>query len=372
VSKWPVYSFEDVFLDDTRNGTKIKKENYLSIGTYPIIDQGREYIAGYTNQSDGLYHDVPAIIFGDHTRIVKIIDQPFFLGADGVKILKSKFVNRVDYRFLFYFLSNVKIPDTGYNRHFKWLKDLLIPIPPLDIQQQIVRELDTVSELLALRIQQLEELEQLIKSVFYEMFGDPIRNEHGWEKKSISEISVINPHKSELGNLADDARVSFVPMNSVSETGEIDTSQTREFHEVKTGYTYFRENDVLFAKITPCMENGKGAVARNLCNGIGFGSTEFHVLRPIEDMTDSEWLYRLTSLPFFRTLAEKNMTGSAGQKRVPASFFDKLRVGLPPLTLQQKYADIVNQIETKKSLVRQSIDETQRLFDSLMSKYFDD
>jgi type I restriction enzyme S subunit len=315
---------------------------------------------------------VPAIIFGDHTRIVKIIDQPFFLGADGVKILKSKFVNRVDYRFLFYFLSNVKIPDTGYNRHFKWLKDLLIPIPPLDIQQQIVRELDTVSELLALRIQQLEELEQLIKSVFYEMFGDPIRNEHGWEKKSISEISVINPHKSELGNLADDARVSFVPMNSVSETGEIDTSQTREFHEVKTGYTYFRENDVLFAKITPCMENGKGAVARNLCNGIGFGSTEFHVLRPIEDMTDSEWLYRLTSLPFFRTLAEKNMTGSAGQKRVPASFFDKLRVGLPPLTLQQKYADIVNQIETKKSLVRQSIDETQRLFDSLMSKYFDD
>lgn len=204
------------------------------------------------------------------------------------------------------------------------------------------------------------------------MFGNPIMNNQDWEKKSISEICTINPRRTELGALADDTLVTFVPMNNVSETGEIDTSQTREYHEVKTGYTYFRENDVLFAKITPCMENGKGAVARNLSNGIGFGSTEFHVLRPIEDLTDSEWLYRLTSLPVFRTHAEMNMTGSAGQKRVPVSFFDQFKVGLPPLELQQKYANIVNQIESQKSLVRQSIDETQRLFDSLMSKYFDD
>jgi len=247
-----------------------------------------------------------------------------------------------------------------------------IPLPSVETQRKIANELDTVYELSQLHKHQIEELDQLIKSVFYEMFGDPIRNEHGWEKKSISEISIINPNKSELGNLNDDTLVSFIQMNSVSETGEIDSGQTREYPEVRTGYTYFRENDVLFAKITPCMENGKGAVARNLFNGIGFGSTEFHVLRPIEHLTDSEWLYRLTSLPDFRINAEKNMTGSAGQKRVPASFFDKFSVGLPPLALQQEYKKIVNQIESQKFLVRQSIDETQRLFDSLMSKYFDD
>ena len=247
-----------------------------------------------------------------------------------------------------------------------------IPLPSVETQHKIASELDTVYELLQHRKQQLEEFNQLIKSVFYEMFGDPLRNEQGWEKKSISEICVINPNKSEMGEMNDDTLVTFIPMNSVSDTGEMDTSQTREYREVKTGYTYFRDNDVLFAKITPCMENGKGAVARNLCNGIGFGSTEFHVLRPIDNLIDSEWLYRLTSLPAFRAHAEKNMTGSAGQKRVPTSFFDKFSVGLPPLALQQKYAKIVNQIESQKSLVKQSIDETQRLFDSLMSKYFDD
>lgn len=248
----------------------------------------------------------------------------------------------------------------------------LIPLPPIDIQTQVARKLSLVSELLSLHKSQLMQMDHLINSVFYEMFGDPTRNEHGWEKKSISEICIINPNKSELGKINDHTLVSFIPMNSVSETGAIDSGQTREYHEVKTGYTYFRENDVLFAKITPCMENGKGAVARNLCNGIGFGSTEFHVLRPIGHLTDSEWLYRLTSLPDFRINAEKNMTGSAGQKRVPTSFFDKFSVGLPPLALQQKYAKIVKQIETQKSLIKQSIDETQRLFNSLMSKYFDD
>ena len=142
----------------------------------------------------------------------------------------------------------------------------LIPLPPPDIQKKIARELDTVSELLKLRKQQLEELDQLTKSVFYEMFGDPVRNEKGWEWKRISDICMINPKKSELGKIEDETLVSFVPMNSVSESGDIDTSQTKEYKEVQTGFTYFRENDVLFAKITPCMENGKGAIARNLFN----------------------------------------------------------------------------------------------------------
>lgn len=282
-------------------------------------------------------------------------------------------------KYLYWFLKGKSdyLNSLGRGATFKEIskaivEDIQVPLPAKEVQIQIAREFDAVSELMALHKRQLEELDQLIKSVFYEMFGDPLRNEQGWEKRSISEISYINPNKSELGNLNDDTLVSFIPMNSVSENGEIDTSQTREYQEVKTGYTYFRENDVLFAKITPCMENGKGAVARNLCNGIGFGSTEFHVLRPIEDVTDSEWLYRLTSLPAFRTHAEKNMTGSAGQKRVPVSFFDKFSIGLPPFSLQQKYTRIVNQIESQNSLVKQSIDETQRLFDSLMSKYFDD
>lgn len=248
---------------------------------------------------------------------------------------------------------------------------LKIPLPPLDIQKQVANTLDAVSEMLSLRKQQIIELDYLAKSIFYDMFGDPIKNDKGWEKEVLSRCCYVNPQKSEIDYFYDDLEISFISMASVSVNGEIDTSDIRKYKEVKKGFTYFYENDVLFAKITPCMENEKGDIARGLKNSIGFGSTEFHVLRPKKGISNSEWLYYLTTLPIFREIAEKSMTGSAGQKRVPASFFDKYIVPLPPLSLQDKFADIVAKTEEQKSIVKKAIAETQLLFDSLMSQYFD-
>ena len=119
--------FTDVFVDVTKDGHKIPKEDYLQEGAHPIIDQVQEYIAGYSNESDKLYTDVPAIIFGDHTRIIKYVDRPCFLGADGVKLLKAKDANS-NYKYLFYALCHAQIPNTGYNRHFKWLKEVEIKL----------------------------------------------------------------------------------------------------------------------------------------------------------------------------------------------------------------------------------------------------
>lgn len=144
--------------------------------------------------------------------------------------------------------------------------------------------------------------------------------------------------------------VSFVPMPAVSESGKIDASQIKAYDEVKTGFTYFAENDVLFAKITPCMENGKGAVAVGLCNNIGFGSTEFHILRPINNKSNPYWLYSLTSFDAFRKDAADNMTGSAGQRRVPAVFLEKYKVTLPPIELQNQFAAFVEQTDKSKAV----------------------
>lgn len=120
--------------------------------------------------------------------------------------------------------------------------------------------------------------------------------------KKLKDICIINPKSPSL----DDAlTVSFVPMPKVGENGEFDSSDIKEYRDVKKGFTYFQEGDVLFAKITPCMENGKGAIARSLENGIGYGSTEFHVLRPIPEYVTSEWMYYLMSWPYFRKEAEK-------------------------------------------------------------------
>ncbi len=182
---------------------------------------------------------------------------------------------------------------------------------------------------------------------------------------SSSFLLLTTSSKPDLSRCSD-----FVPMPAVSENGAIDTSEIKTYDEVKTGFTYFAENDVLFAKITPCMENGKGAVAVGLNNGIGFGSTEFHVLRPINDKSNPFWLYSLTSFDSFRKDAASNMTGSAGQRRVPASFLERYKVSLPPIELQIEFATFFAQIDKSKSAIQKSLDETQILFDSLMQKYF--
>ena len=124
--------------------------------------------------------------------------------------------------------------------------------------------------------------------------------------------------------------ISFVPMQSVSEQGDIDTTAVRTYEEVQKGFTYFSEGDVLFAKITPCMENGKGAIARGLKNSVGFGSTEFHVLRPKAEVCNSEWIYAITSFSKFRQDAARKMTGSAGQRRVRSA-----RLTLTPTVASQ-------------------------------------
>ena len=180
-------NFSDVFNDCTSDGTKIKTEDYLQEGKYAIIDQGQKEIAGYTNREDGVYTDVPAIIFGDHTRVIKYVNQPFYLGADGVKLLKSK-LSDANYKYLYYALKNYRIPNTGYNRHFKWLKQAEIEYPSKEIQNKVVIELDKITTIIQMKNNQLAELDNLIKSRFIEMFGDPISNSKGLETTDLINV----------------------------------------------------------------------------------------------------------------------------------------------------------------------------------------
>jgi type I restriction enzyme S subunit len=140
-------------------------------------------------------------------------------------------------------------------------------------------------------------------------------------------------------------------------TGVIDASIIRKYAEVKKGYTYFRDGDVLFAKITPCMENGKMAVARQLRNGIGFGSTEFHVLRPREGV-DAHYVYHFVSSARFRAEAAHHMTGAVGQKRVPAAFLEQSEIPLPPIDDQRR---IVAEMEKQFSRLDEAVANLKRV-----------
>ena len=181
-----IKSFDDIFEDRTKNGCKIKTDEYCDSGLHIIIDQGQDQIAGYTDMEEGLFVDVPAIVFGDHTRIIKYVDEPFFLGADGVKVLSSK-LEDANYKYLYYALKNVRIPNTGYNRHFKWLKEASIRYPGSSEQESIVRVLDKVSSMITSRQEMLKKFDELIKSRFVEMFGDPKLNPKGFRTCQMGE-----------------------------------------------------------------------------------------------------------------------------------------------------------------------------------------
>ncbi|MBI4626124.1 MAG: restriction endonuclease subunit S, partial [Verrucomicrobia bacterium] len=156
----------------------------------------------------------------------------------------------------------------------------------------------------------------------------------GWATTNLNELVQFNPKHSPA--LDDATPVSFVPMAAVSESSpRADTSQTRPLGAVRKGYTHFADGDVLFAKITPCMENGKGGVASHLCNGLGCGTTELVVMRPSSAL-DPLFLYRFLAQPQVRREAKENFTGTAGQARVPTSFLEALQLPLPPLPEQRR------------------------------------
>ncbi|MBP7528647.1 MAG: restriction endonuclease subunit S, partial [Syntrophorhabdaceae bacterium] len=159
----------------------------------------------------------------------------------------------------------------------------------------------------------------------------------------ISELAEVNP-KTELHGLTSDSLVSFVPMADVTESGHWVGRQVRHLRDVRVGYTVFAENDVLFAKITPCMENGKGAHVKGLVNNIGFGSTEFHVLRA-KNNNDPRYIFHWLQTKQTRLRAIAYMGGSAGQQRVQKDFFVEYRVPEIETTEQSRIAYVLDTID---------------------------
>lgn len=193
----------------------------------------------------------------------------------------------------------------------------------------------------------------------------------GWEWKKLEEIAQINP-KFIRDSIKGNPDVSFIPMACVEEiSGNVDLSNNRPLNEVIKGYTPLKNNDLIIAKITPCMENGKIAVANKLTNGLGFASTEFHVIRFQEDVDPN--FYRFFFLQAkIRKQAELNMTGSAGQKRVPANFLKKIVVPLPPLETQKKIVAILEKAERIQRLREEADALTENLLQSVFLEMFGD
>ena len=168
-----------------------------------------------------------------------------------------------------------------------------------------------------------------------------------WSVTRLRFVVELNPSKSEISALDRDTEISFLPMEAIGDDGNLDLARTRPLGQVESGYTYFREGDVTVAKITPCFENGKGAVMRGLKHGIGFGTTELIVARPRSAETVDSYVHWVFVSRPFRMLGESYMYGAGGQKRVPDDFVRNFAIGLPPLGEQNIIASFLDH-ETSK------------------------
>ena len=263
--------------------------------------------------------------------------------------------NEINNEYLFYFLKSRKnfLNNIGRGATFKEISKSIISnieiiLPSYNVQCTQTQNLKKIDNLIYLRNKVIKEYQLLVKSRFNEMFGDIFDN----PQSKLEDHIELNPNKKELLNF--NGNVSFLPMSNVSENGKIDLSINRNIDDVRKGFTFFKDNDVIVAKITPCFENGKGAPVFGLLNGVGFGSTEFHVLRP-KNTVNTVWLYHVTMLSKFRLEGERKMTGSGGQRRITKDFINNFKLNIPPLSLQDEFADFVAQVNKSQFACQMAI-----------------
>ncbi|MEN4953687.1 restriction endonuclease subunit S [Stenotrophomonas sp. TWI819] len=200
--------FSALVRDVSGGNAKVAQSEFLSSGDLPIVDQGKSFIAGYTDSSASGFKssELPVIVFGDHTKAIKFIDFPFAMGADGIKVLKAN--KDCDSKYLYHYLRQVILPDAGYSRHYKFLKELFVPLPSLPEQRRIAGILDKADAVRSKRTDAIAKLDLLLKSVFFEMFGDPATNPKGLEMVRLGDLgewsSGGTPSRSDADNFEGD------------------------------------------------------------------------------------------------------------------------------------------------------------------------
>ena len=328
--------FTNLYRDVTKEGTKIPQEKYCLTGQFPIVDQGQRVIAGWWNDDDGIFKDVPAIIFGDHTRAIKYMEEPFFIGADGVKILRP--TNAKDNpKYLYYALQAAKIPNLGYSRHFKVVKELEIRMYSRDEQDEIVHVLEKIDHLIEQRHTETTYLDQLVKSRFIELFGEPLSNQKGWQTMPIVEAA---PIKSQRGDLADE--VWLLNLDAVeAQTGTILFKHRVQSGEINASTVYFTTENVLYSKLRPYLNKVV------MPDEEGVATSEMIPMYPLADRLNRAYLcYWLRSDAFVRHISEKVV--GAKMPRVSMDYFRSLAIELPPLELQEQFAAFVEQTDKSK------------------------
>ena len=350
-------TFDEVFIDNTKLGTKVPTSEYSDAGKYIIVDQGQSQIAGYTDKEQGVFKDVPVIIFGDHTRVIKYVDRPFFLGADGTKVLKSKFKN-ANYKYLFYALKNVRIQNTGYNRHFKWLKMISINYPSLLIQSNIAVVLDTLAYIIECKQRELELYDELIKARFVELFGDPYFNPYKWKKLKIADAVTVEPqnglYKPQTDYIIDGTGIPILRIDCFYNGEVADWGMLKRLRCTEKDIKRYQLNDddIVINRVNSIEYLGKCAHITGMKEKTVF---ESNMMRMHFDKSRFNPIYitKLLCTQYIHDQIIKHAKKAVNQASINQHDVMDFDIYLPPLNMQQEYANFVRQIAKSKLQVYQ-------------------
>lgn len=374
---WQQCCFEDVL--DYEQPTKyiVKNTNYEDKGV-AVLTAGKSFILGYTKETTGIFYGdkEPVIIFDDFTTSSKLVKFPFKVKSSAMKILHAR--DNINIDFMYYLMQTISYRNETHKRY--WISEYAkqkLNLPPLEEQGRIVEKIEELFSDIDNGIKDLKtaqaQIKQYRQSVLKSAFEGKLYKTSEWKEVKLEDVCQINP-KTEIKDMKDDDIVSFLPMTSVKAECNYYTEENVLYSKVKKGYTKFKNGDVLFAKITPCMENGKVCIVDNLIQDIGFGSTEFHILRCLNNIIP-KYVYYVVIQQCFRKKAKKNMVGAVGQQRVPADFMKNFDILLPSLPEQQQ---IVAEIEKRflvadelEKAVNEGLEKADKLKQSILKKAFE-
>ena len=364
---WEVIPFENSIVK-VKYTKKVPSNDYLEQGLYPIVSQEEGLISGYWNDDEDVFKvSSPVVVFGDHTRILKYVDFDFVLGADGVKILQP--IKNINAKFFKLYLESCKIPSLGYSRHYKLLKELQVPVPPLAEQEKIVEELDCLSGIIEKKKQQLKEYDALAQSIFYEMFGNPIDNEKGFAIKCLGDIAnSVNYGTSSPA--VEGGKYTYLRMNNLTYNGYLDLTDIKSIDVPEKDLDKYivRKGDILFNRTNSKELVGKTALF-DLDKEMIIAGYIIRVRININEVIPI-YVVRYMNTAFMKSYFANLCKGAVNQANINSKELKAIPIPFPPLSLQQEFASKIEAIEKQKELIKQSIAETEILFNSRMDYYF--
>ena len=339
-----IVDFKSAVKDSTGGQYKVKKRDYLQEGRIPIVDQGQPLVAGYTDDISAVFSgNLPVVLFGDHTLALKYVDYSFALGADGVKALSIH--KTFNPKYLYYYWQSCQIQSRGYSRHFKFLREIKLPLIPLSEQRRIVEILDQADALSKKRAKANAKAACILPALFYKMFGDPVKNPKGLDKKGLGDLIKVRS-----GN--------FLPAKNMDTEGQYPVYGGNGINGYHSEYM-FEQPVIVLGRV--------GAY----CGAIYYSEPNCWVtdnaLYVAEQSDDLHPRYLTEAL---RVANLNQYAGRAGQPLISGSRIYPVEILVPPPEDQETFARSIVNLHRDEKRRKDADDHIQKLFSVLLHRAF--